>query len=191
MGILIRPKLRLKMIAKLCFLSILSIFLSTEARFTGGRDPGDPPPDYPPDYSPGEDYHLSLICQALINPALKPLCDLFGPPQTPQTPPGQPTNDTAPEVQPKSAQIGDDYDIFSEKKDYEVSQDYQLSQENQQGCGIFPCRGPGIPFEKYAQIGEYEVSQDYQGRGDFQQGCDVLPCRDQPPDLPFGSRWWP
>jgi len=170
--------------AKLCFLSILSIFLSTEARFTGGRGkipryPGGSPPRNPPDYSPGRDYqqpeqgndyHLSWICQALAPAALKPLCGMLDPPQTPQSPPGQPTNNTAPEVQPKSAQIGEDYGgdplcalipdhpschhaIMPLLMTTPKSQDYQVSQENQQGCGIFPCRGPGIPFEKYAQIG--------------------------------------
>ena len=56
--------------------------------------------DYGNDYTiPG----LRLICETVVNDALKPLCDMLGPPQTP---PSQPTNNTAPPVKPKSAQIG-------------------------------------------------------------------------------------
>ena len=47
----------------------------------------------------GEDYHLRLICETVLNPALKPLCAMLGPPQTP---PGPPTN----KGKGRSAQIG-------------------------------------------------------------------------------------
>ena len=53
----------------------------------------------------GEDYHLRLICETLVNAALKPLCDMFGPPQTP---PGPPT----PPAKAKSAQIGGKLELF-------------------------------------------------------------------------------
>ena len=50
----------------------------------------------------GNDYHLRLICETVVNDALKPLCAMLGPPQTP---PGPPTTDTAPPVKARSAQI--------------------------------------------------------------------------------------
>ena len=61
--------------------------------------------DYGNDYTiPG----LRLICETVVNDALKPLCAMLGPPQTP---PGPPTNNTAPPVKARSAEIteGEDY----------------------------------------------------------------------------------